>query len=205
MEPCGGGESLETKMEVALTTANVVILPDQLQFTPDPVEDATGKLVLDKVGRIATLLPHTPYAAAGLNFVWHLLPDPPGFGEFCRSLFFRDNPLFSAFEQGDARYGGYLSKNTLGTRLKLDVRPVKATAPDGTEVLQFAFNFNLDLRRNPAAVEQIIALLGRWDEAKVNLRVSSKQSKNGDDSRGRLNTSHTPRRFPLPARKCARA
>lgn len=144
----------------------LVVLPDQLQFTPDPVDEGAGQLVVEKVGRIVTLLPHTPFVAAGLNFVWHLSLDAAAFGEFSKSLFFRENPLYSAFQEDDARYGGYLSKSTLGTRLNLDVRPVRTAAPDGPEAIQFAFNFNLDLPRGQAAVEQITALLRRWDEAR---------------------------------------
>ena len=145
----------------------LVVLPDQLQFTPQPLDDNSGRLIVEKVGRIVQLLPQTPYAAAGLNFVWHLIPEQAQFAEFSRAVFFQDNPLFAAFQQDDARFGGYLSRNTLGARLRLDVRPVRTTPiPEGPEALQFGFNYNVDIPRSPAAVEQVLRFLERRDEAK---------------------------------------
>jgi len=145
----------------------LVVLPEQLQFTPQPLTERAGQLVLDKVGRIVRLLPHTPYVAVGLNFVWHVIPEAAQFREFSKSLFFRNNPLFTAFDADDARYGGYLSKDTLGARLKLDIKPLRMGPPgDGTEALQFAFNYNLDLPKSAAAVQQILEMLRRWDEAR---------------------------------------
>jgi len=131
------------------------------------LNERAGQLIVDKVGRIVRLLPHTPYVAVGLNFVWHLIPNAAQFGEFCKGLFFRDNPLFTAFDVDDARYGAYLSKNSLGARLRLDIKPHRMGPPgEGTELLQFAFNYNLDLPRSAAAVEQILQMLRRWDEAR---------------------------------------
>lgn len=145
----------------------LVVLPDQLQFAPQPVNERAGQLILDKVGRIVELLPQTPYVAVGLNYVWHLIPDASQFAGFCKDLFSKENPLFAAFDVDDARYGGYLSKNVLGARLKLDIKPVTIGAPpEGSEALQFAFNYNLDLPRSAAAVDQILDMLRRWDEAR---------------------------------------
>jgi hypothetical protein len=110
-------------------------------------------------------LPHTPYSAIGLNFTWHLDPEETGIGEFSRSIFYRDTSLFREFDTEDARYGGYLSKNVLGCRLKLDIKPIIMSIPTRKDYLQFAFNFHLDLSGdNP--VEEILSLLTRWNEAK---------------------------------------
>jgi hypothetical protein len=144
---------------------SLLTLPDRLQFTPNDVAGENGNLVTTKLGGIVSRLPHTPYSAIGLNFTWHLDPEETGIGEFSRSIFYRDTSLFREFDTEDARYGGYLSKNVLGCRLKLDIKPIIMSIPTRKDYLQFAFNFHLDLSGdNP--VEEILSLLTRWNEAK---------------------------------------
>lgn len=147
----------------------LMVVPEQLQFTPRLMNEHTGILVREKVGRITELLPQTPYVALGLNFLWHIAPGDREFAQFSRSLFFCDNPLFSSFDSEDARFGGYLSKKGIGEgRLRLDVKPVRFAAEgEGSEVLQFSFNYNLDLPRGSDAVAQMLATLERWDQART--------------------------------------
>ena len=73
-------------------------------------------MALEKVGAIVRLLPQTPYAAVGLNFTWLVQPSASDYDGFCRALFFRTNPLFTPFDTGDARFGGYLSRDVLGSK-----------------------------------------------------------------------------------------
>ena len=83
-----------------------------------------------------------------------------------RKLFFRaDDPLCQAFNTEDARFGSYMSKDVIGCRLKLDVKPVTINLPEGTiERLQFAFNFHRELTENNG-VDGIVDLLTKWDSA----------------------------------------
>ncbi len=164
----GEGRFVFTPPFVQLRTPQfaLLVLPEQLQFAPDPVTEDSGVLVVEKVGAIVGLLPQTPYTAVGLNFAWHLIPEPVEYRAFCKELFFRSNPLFSPFEADDARFGGYLSRDILGTRLKLDVKPVvTGSDKERAEVLQFAFNFHVDIERADA-VEKIQQTLERWNEAR---------------------------------------
>ena len=152
--------------QFVLPSFTLCVVPEQMQFAPNDLNQANGKLVAEKLGRIVRLLPQTPYVAAGLNFIWQFTPDADRFAEVCRSLFFQRNPLFSEFDSPDARFGGYLSTNKLGARLRLDVRPIRLGATEQeTEALQFTFNYNCDLPRSAEAVQPIIALLDRWDAA----------------------------------------
>jgi hypothetical protein len=144
---------------------SLLTLPDRLQFTPNDVTDENGNLVTTKLGNIVTRLPHTPYSGIGLNFIWHLDPEDTGIKEFTKAIFFHDNPLFREFDTEDARYGGYLSRNIFGCRLKLDVKPITTISPAKKEFLQFLFNFHLDLISDNR-VQEIISLLAQWDEAK---------------------------------------
>jgi hypothetical protein len=159
-----------TDMLANVTTANFILFaaPEQLQFTPLGDPDGHQELITRVLVRLVEILPHTPYTAVGMNFTWHILPEGAAFGEFARGLFFdRDRPLFRAFDTEDARFGGYLSKNELGCRLKLDVKPIVATANnEALELMQFAFNFHLDVPKDRNGVGAILALLNRWNEAR---------------------------------------
>jgi len=145
---------------------SLLTLPALLQFVPNNVEGENGDLVRTKLGSIVSKLPHTPYNAIGLNFLWHLDPEGTGMNELTKSIFYRDIALFREFNTEDARYGGYLSKDAFGCRLKLDIKPVIVSVPTKKEYLQFAFNFNLDLSGNNP-VEEISLLLTRWNEARA--------------------------------------
>lgn len=145
----------------------LLVMPEQLQFVPLPITEKAAEMVLEKVGAIVRLLPQTPYVAVGLNFHWFLVPGASDYDAFCRALFFRTNPLFASFDTGDARFGGYLSRDVLGTRLKLDIKPVKIGGPmmPTPEILQLVFNYNVDLK-GANTVEQIEETLSRWNEAR---------------------------------------
>ena len=144
----------------------LLILPEQLQFAPKLEVKNDDALVFSKVGRIIEKLPHTPFSAAGLNFIWHISAPEKNMGDFTKSLFWRDNALFREFDYEDARFGAYLSKNVLGSRLKLDIKPVFRTDDSKRiEILQFAFNYHVDLL-GEKKVNDILELLKQWNDAK---------------------------------------
>ncbi|MCC7086536.1 MAG: hypothetical protein IT427_16175 [Pirellulales bacterium] len=169
-------ESLFTPaiVQVRLPRFVLLVVPEQLQFAPLPPDVDHSELVLEKMGKIVETLPETPYIAIGLNFQWHFIPETCEMSKFCRRLFFRDNLLFSSFDQPDARFGGYMSKDVLGFRLRLDVRPLRVEQPEGVrELFQFAFNFHTDIAsdvQGETSVSQIRRMLGQWNQAREHTR-----------------------------------
>ncbi|MHC4400542.1 MAG: hypothetical protein ACYTG0_12775 [Planctomycetota bacterium] len=148
----------------------LLVVPPQMQFVPRVSPDCQGDLVRDKVGTIVRALPHTPYTAIGLNFLWHAVPEDGDVAALTRVLFFTpDRGICQLFDADDARFGAYFSRDALGCRLKLDVKPISRQREDGRrELVQFAFNFHLDVPRDE---NQVIAAierhLGIWDEARA--------------------------------------
>jgi len=148
----------------------LLVVPPQLQFVPKGPPEGQGDLVRAKVGTIVRALPHTPYSAVGVNFIWHLTPDDGNIPAATRALFYvSGRRLWREFDREDARFGAYLSKDIFGCRLKLDVKPViKHAAGTKSEVLQFAFNFHSDVpQEGNRVVEAIEGHLAKWDEAKA--------------------------------------
>jgi hypothetical protein len=123
-------------------------------------------LIIDKLGKIVQKLPHTPYRALGLNFIWHLTPADKSIARLTRGLFFNaDRALDRHFAVENAHYGGYLSKDVGNFRLKLDIKPIQVPVGDATEGrVQFAFNFHSDLKED--AARQIEERLLHWDEVR---------------------------------------
>jgi hypothetical protein len=116
------------------------------------------------LGAIVRTLPHTPYRALGLNFSWHLTPNDGDIAGLTRRLFFDPNrALYRQFDVENAHFGGYLSKDVAGFRLRLDIKPILVpTAAEPENRLQFGFNFHRDL--GEAAAGQIEEGLQRWNE-----------------------------------------
>ena len=146
----------------------LLVVPAQMQFVPKVPRHLQGGLVAEKVGRIVRALPHTPYTAIGLNFFWHIEPEDGNIPGLTRSLFYDSGrKICRLFDAEDARFGAYFSRDILGCRLRLDVRPfTPQTGDERREFVQFAFNFHLDL---PQEADEIMKGIERqleiWDEA----------------------------------------
>lgn len=139
------------------------VWPERLQFSYKAAAEDATELIRNRVGRIVELLPHTPFTAAGMNFTWHVsMEDSLSFPAVDKSMFWRDSSLHSLFDTKDARFGGYFSKNFLGTRLRLDIKPVNK---NGLEFFQAAFNFHVDLAKGDP-VELILRNLQDWEALK---------------------------------------
>jgi len=158
----------DSVVQLQATTFNLTVIQEQLQFIPSVENDKEQELIEAKVGMIVSKLPHTPYRAVGLNFFWNLTPDLESVRDRSRKLFYRPEcRLFDHFDSEDATFGAYLSRDILGCRLRLDVRPIILASPDKkVEHLLFNFNFHEDLADPDASVEMIHSMLKRWDEAK---------------------------------------
>lgn len=155
-------------VQVRTRRFSLLFTPEQFQFVPASGEEKPHLLVQEVIGRIVQILPHTPYCALGLNFTWHLTPEGGDVAALSRRLFFTaGRPLFRDFDAPDASFGAYLSRDLLGFRLKLDVRPVTSSPPMAVaeQRLQLLYNFHADLPEGEEAVERIQQHLKRWCEA----------------------------------------
>lgn len=163
-------ESFFSPVAARVTTADfeLLVLPERLQFAPGRPTDDAQQLVHRTVGRIVELLPHTPYRAFGINFEWSASTEDQAL--FCasiRRMFVPEaSEVHSHFSEPDARFGGYLSKDALGFRLRLDIKPISRER-DGikAEGLLYHFNFNLDLCTDRPA-DEIQEGIGKWGEAR---------------------------------------
>jgi hypothetical protein len=144
----------------------LLVTQDQCQFSPLGGTEAHQTVIVEKVGSVIRLLPHTPFTAMGLNFIWHV--EPLDVSEFGRTRFCKcDAPLYDNFNCEDARFGAYLSKDALGFRLKIDIKPLTMTISGASkELFQFSFNFHSDISGD-SPLSDIEPLLARWDEARV--------------------------------------
>jgi len=145
----------------------LVVLPEMLQFAVKASAADPAALVRDRVGRIVETLPHVPYSAMGLNIHWRVEPSPGvDFGAEVRRMFAPPAAgLRSFFTEEDCRFGGYMSKDVLGVRLKLDVKPVTSQVGDAErEALKYQFNFHRSLQEEDA-VAAIVETLAQWPEA----------------------------------------
>jgi hypothetical protein len=147
----------------------LLVLPERLQFVPRVDEEDRKQLILQKVGRIVEALPHTPFFAMGMNFTLHLFPEKTDVKDLTRSLFFvKDSSLHREFDTADARFGGYLSKDALGCRLKFEVKPGygQMEGVDAPEhFIMMECNFHHDLEPGPKTAGEIMSILGQWDAA----------------------------------------
>lgn len=152
----------------------LLLMEGRLQFTPTCNEEAKQPLLIDRLGRFITTLPHTPYSGLGLNFVWHWQPNEAHtIQSVGRRLFFHpDTPLANEFNTDDATFGSYFSKNFAGFRLKLSIAPVDVVRHDaqaeasGEEVMQFAFNYHL----SSSNANELSNALAQWDAVKAHSR-----------------------------------
>jgi len=145
-----------------------ILTPQSLTFSPllDDSEKQ-AELANNKLGSIIRLLPETPYSALGINFVWHVDPEQISVNEIGRNLFFKEkSPLFKEFDNKDAKFGAYMSKDILGFRLKLDIKPTLITL-DGAlcSRLRFVFNYHLNLTVEDK-IQSISESLSKWKESK---------------------------------------
>jgi hypothetical protein len=152
-------------VQVAGQTCHLLVVPERLQVTFKDPEDPEP--VLDKVRNIVGLLPETPYTALGLNAMWFLSMDDgdtiPGFTR--RNFAVPGRALFNYFrDDGDSKFGTYVSKSFGDFRLRGDFKPVTVIGTD-EEKVQLSFNFNLDFLPGVDNVPAIRNALTRWTEA----------------------------------------
>ena len=129
---------------------NLIITPNQFQFNVKSEDSTTScKCITERLMRIVEKVSGAgiQMKAIGLNFIWKIFEENIGVPLFSKRLFYLPSShLHQVFDVKDARFGTYVSKNFLQSRLKLDIKPVIS---DGTgepnEFILAAFNFHRDL------------------------------------------------------------
>jgi hypothetical protein len=154
--------------QVNTSTFSLIVVLNQLVF--HVIDDNEAKSI-EILNKMISALPHTPYTAMGINFVFDAPALDTDLSEYSRKLFFYpESKLHSLFNTQDAKFGVYLSKNVNGSRLKLDIKPATISDANGSinkEVITYAFNFHKDLNKdNP--VNDLLDLIKKWGEYKKN-------------------------------------
>jgi hypothetical protein len=149
----------------------LLVIQENCQITFPPQGDAAEQqaLLKERLGRLVELLPHTPYTAVALNFLWHVFPGNETMPSMSRRLFFASSiPLCRAFDREDARFGVYASMDWKGYRLKVGANPVLICPPGGqsSEAVQFSFNYHRQVLGRPEAWRDVVASFDLWQEAK---------------------------------------
>jgi hypothetical protein len=161
-DPLPGSIFTDVLVQAQAPDFMLVVMPQQLHLVPRTAS-APGQLVVEPLQRIVALLPETPYVAVGLNFVWQSAPLAE-LGPIVRRLFAAGHPPFNHFDSADARFGTYASRDVGLARLRLDVRPIHDLIDSQVERLQFAFNFERDLKCDAEKPARIVDVASRWEE-----------------------------------------
>ena len=132
------------------TKIQLIISPNQIIITSQIPEDDSVLLnnILLKIIIDSNLL---NISAVGINFQWSINDETKKIEELSKELFYNKNNKLTDnfFNTDDSRYGIYLSKNYLDSRLKLDIKPVfSKNLINNTEedFIQFGFNFHFDIK-----------------------------------------------------------
>jgi hypothetical protein len=173
-EQVQGENCAYTNVFAQLITDQMVmqVTADHLRINLPPEGTNNETVIVSKLGRAVDLLPHTPFTAVGLNFTYRLTPEHRSIEKFGKDLFFvSHSPLHHLFQTDDSRFGGYLSKNTLGCRLRLEVKPSLFQVDGLAEhCILMNFNFHHELIGSDTAAAKIHASLSKWNEASIEAR-----------------------------------
>lgn len=157
-----------TVSQVRTRDFDLLVIPQRAQFEPHVEPDHRQQLICEKLGLLVQRLPETPYRALGFNLVWQLVPQESAIEAVSRRLFFvPEGPIHRFFDVADGRFGSYLSKDSLGFRLKLTALPVTIETPtqERENAIALNFNFHFDLPEQGDPVKSILSMLGRWNDA----------------------------------------
>lgn len=133
---------------------SVVITPNQIIVSEyDAIKDAVD---INEVAE--SIIKHSDVStvtALGINFHYLLSDKKISREDATKQYFYNDKiEIFQEFKDSkDALYGAYVSVDYEDSRLKLDIKPMKATFNNKTPVLTedvigFQFNFHFDIKDN---------------------------------------------------------
>ena len=145
------------------------VISPQISATPAALTKASRSRTISLLKSIFGLLPETPVIGLGINCNWRIASENETRGLLKKLFYKAGSPLFNSFSSDDSYFGGYMSKDEAGGRLRLTVRPVQFKDADSTsisEVIDFSFNFHLELNlQEPqeARLELMDRHLEQWD------------------------------------------
>lgn len=163
------GEVTVTNLTVFLKTNQfeLTIVPNRVQLSLKPSKLSAESSAERTLIRILEVLPHTPIYAVGLNIAYMLTPPTStSFTEWNEQLFSPSLKLTPDLESHEGiRFGTYISWDVLGSRLRLDVKPMNAQSKDGSQIefMRAGFNYHTELsQENPT--EDAVELIHRWSD-----------------------------------------
>lgn len=142
---------LPQMVQLVTPRIHLVINPLQLVLNSVSSEDKTDELAAVLLRFMATAK-DVIVTGSGMNFKWFLTQGTGAeLSEFSRALCFNPSNKIQTtfFDEDDATFGFYSSKNVLECRLKLDVKPIRFKTHEIDEeesALQFEFNFHKDYK-----------------------------------------------------------
>jgi len=124
---------------------DIVINGNSLQFQLKNNNFEKIDSLINKVIAFNEKVQNTINVSMGFNFSWLLDLEKGKYIEISRQLFFNsNNSIHKLFDEQDACFGSYLSKNFEKSRLKLDIKPVLLSNNIEDGSLNFNFNFHFD-------------------------------------------------------------
>lgn len=157
---------------VSAVDSQITIVPNQIQMSiKDPSQSGAYTCLKNRLVKMVQLLTMIPVKAIGINFLWKVESDEMDIHDLTKS-FFGDNPtrIYDYFNKPDSRMGAYFSQfYDENTRLKLDIKPVKAQEEAGkeSEFILASFNYHCDIA--PQNVQgQLDNQLKKWTELRQN-------------------------------------
>ncbi len=153
-----------TPVAAKITTKEygLLVVPERLQLTFNK-DVKTKKSTIDNVVmKIINELKHTPFSAAGFNYIFEYWPSDSGkFIELNQKLLSNYNPIANSVGKGaKTRYGFSCIEKVNGFEMRLDVKPhVKSKK----EFLLFNFNFNRMLHDGDSKVQELTDVCDEFD------------------------------------------
>lgn len=153
----------------------LMILPERVQMRFHPKGYSTAEDELKRViGGIIKMLPHTPYTAMGFNLDFRICePSGVDFAKWNRQLFMAEaSSRIADPEDNGTRFGCYVSFNSLGGRMKVNMLPVheqqitktpSAGSSFEADAVNVTFNFHTDIAQ-PPSTDPMMHVLDRWDD-----------------------------------------
>jgi len=136
---------------------NILVLPTQLQFEINP---ELSEYPYNKLVEILQRVDYAPIRAIGVNFKWKQDTEGEAIPKFTRSNYcYSDSSIFRKFTDDNAKFGLYLSKDFLTSRLKLNILPIREKS--GDEYVQYSFNYHHDLNKE-TDYQKAIDIVKNW-------------------------------------------
>jgi len=156
-------------VQLVTPTVHVVINPAQFVINAINTEDKSDEIA-QMLWKTLNSAKNYMLSGSGINFNWFVGDgSEEGHAQFSRKLCFNPNNAIQKnfFDEKDATFGFYSSKNVSNCRLKLDVKPIRYKTNDMVDeksVLQFEFNFHRDYREPEADKKNLEEILKDYNK-----------------------------------------